>query len=378
MYPCQPPHPYAVLGYFHITDLWKEKQIPTDLTPEGVTTWRIRFEKADLKEPSWWATKGDHPSEQTGTACNTPKTPTTICGKCTKPSKSIYTTEWFCLNHECDHYFMFPNGVAVDPKDLAYTDTFINERTPFVGEIPSIRPEVPDPSGMHGTELALRRGFVCPDCGCCNRRVFWSRWVCENVDCQYDLDALMLPYPAAMLEEENSTFDGRMATKRVTNGINLNSVAQAVYPFDPFATIYHRGYLQFSQTLTLGGYGVRQYFLADSGGQILGSFTIFSASEKVKCQPNGPWDLFRELERTDLGLRRNAAAVQGRKWPSIKKYGTVLTNGCRQARRVHTAFPAKLCKFPARYANASADRPRAPGTSLAWRSSPRALMRRPT
>ncbi|KAK4164687.1 hypothetical protein QBC43DRAFT_334230 [Cladorrhinum sp. PSN259] len=28
LYPCKLPHPYAVLAYFRITDMWKEKQIP--------------------------------------------------------------------------------------------------------------------------------------------------------------------------------------------------------------------------------------------------------------------------------------------------------------------------------------------------------------
>lgn len=312
MYPCQPPHPYAVLGYFHITDMWKEKQIPPTGT-NAITIWRIRFEKADLEEPSWWATQAEHPTEQIGETSDTPKTPVAVCEDCDISSKEIFTAGWFCLNHTCDRYFVFPNGKAVDPKGLAYTETFLNERTPFEEDVPSIIPPVPDHSGRHGTELALRGGFVCPDCGSCNRRVFWNRWVCENPNCQYERNAPILPYPAALLEEENADFDRRMDKKRTTYGVNLNSVAQAKFTIDPFATIYHRGYLQFSQTLTLGGYKVRQYFLPDSNGKIVGSFAIFSASEEIKCRPNGAWDLFRELERTDVGLRRNPSAVVGRK-----------------------------------------------------------------
>lgn len=213
----------------------------------------------------------------------------------------------------CEHYFVFPDGVAVDPKGLAYTSVFLNERTPFKGEIPSIKPAVPKSAGFNGTEMALRRGFVCPDCGCCNRRVYWNRWVCENKECQYTRDAPMLPYPAALLKKENEKFDRLMDTRRRKYGVNENTLHQDAYSHDPFATIYQRGYLQFSQTLNLGGYEVRQYFLPDAQGKILGSFSIFSASQNVNSRPDGPNDLFRTLELTDIGLRRNPAAVVGRK-----------------------------------------------------------------
>jgi hypothetical protein len=208
---------------------------------------------------------------------------------------------------------VFSTGAAVDIKDLAYTEKFLNERTPFVGEVPSLKPPVPDSAGLHGTELALRRGFVCPDCGCCNRRVYWNRWVCENKECEYARDAPMMPYPDALLEAENKKFDARMQKKRTTYGVNENTLGQDSYLFDPYATVYQRGYLQFSQTLTLGGHQVRQYFLPDSQGRILGSFSIFSASQEVNSRPNGPDDLFRTLEVTDIGLRRNPSAVIGRK-----------------------------------------------------------------
>jgi hypothetical protein len=292
--------------------VWKEKHIPTSGS-KAVTVYRIRFEKADLTEPSWWSPEVAGSTQPMAAFAETLKASVATCGECGTPSKEIFAIGWFCLNYECGHYYVFPNGVAVDPKGLAYSEAFINERTPFGGEIPSVTPPLPDHSGLHGTELALRSGFVCPDCGCCNRRVYWNRWVCENKDCQYTQDAPMLPYPDELLEQENKEFDSHMASKRKRHGVNENTLKQDPYPLDPFATIYQRGYLQFSQTLTLGGYKVRQYFLPDSQGIILGSFSIFSATKSVNCKPDGPDDLFRALELTDIGLRRNPAAVIGRK-----------------------------------------------------------------
>jgi hypothetical protein len=302
-----------VLAYFHITDVWKEKYIPAE-GRKAVSVYRIRFEKTNLSDPSWWIPEGADTADSTvATATSTPKASVITCGKCNNPSKHIYAVGWFCLNHGCEHYYVFPDGVAVDPRGLAYNSAFLKERTPFEGKIPSVKPPIPNPAGLHGTELSLRRGFVCPDCGCCNRRVYWNRWVCENKECQYALDAPMLPYPAALLEKENEKFDRVMDRKRNAYGVNENTLQQDAYFLDPFATVYQRGYLQFSQTLNLGGYEVRQYFLPDAQGKILGSFSIFSASQTVNCRPDGPDDLFRTLELTDIGLRRNPAAVVGRK-----------------------------------------------------------------
>jgi hypothetical protein len=310
LYPCKPPRPYAVLAYFHITDMWKESHFYAG-TESPIYTWRMRLEKADLTEPSWWVPDGQAVQGFDPSAAESIKAPIATCSKCKVASKEIFTAGWVCLNHNCEDYCRF-SDIAVALKGLEYTQAFLNERTPFQGNVPSVVPPVPDATGLHGTELALRRGFVCPDCGCCNRRVYWNRWVCENPDCQYARDAPMLPYPDALLAEENAKFETKTQSRRRQYGVNENSLNEDEYEMDPFATIYQRGYLRFSQTLELGGFKVRQYFLPDAQGQILGSFSIFSASEEV----NGGWYgsdyLYRTLELTDIGLRRNPAAVFGR------------------------------------------------------------------
>jgi hypothetical protein len=312
LYPSCCPHPYAVLGYFHITDVWKEKQVPEG-AQMPVKIWRMRFEKANLAEPSWWAPEGAYTVGSNVPVDLSVKTRVVTCGQCNTPSKEIFTSGWFCLNSACDHYFVYATGGSVDIPCLAYNQEFLNERTPFVGEIPSIIPATPDPTGLHGTEIALRRGYVCPDCGCCNRRVYWNHWECENNECDYACNALMRPYPEDLLKLENTTFDFKMNKKRNNQGVNDNTLNHNGFLHDPLATIYNRDCLPLSQTLTLGGYNVRQYYLPNSEGKILGSFSIFSAKPEVLTKPNGPNDLFRTLELTDIGLRRNPAAVVGRK-----------------------------------------------------------------
>jgi hypothetical protein len=279
-----------------------------------VKIWRIRFEKADLTEPSWWTTEGETTTQADASLNLVPKTARHTCERCGTDSKEIFTAGWFCLNDQCEDYYIFPNGIPVVLEGLTYTPALIQERTPFAGEIPSIKPPVPCHNGLHGTELILRRGFVCPECGCCNRRVYWNHWVCENQDCQYARDAPMLHYPTELLQKEDAKFDARMDARRKSNFVNYNPDNQVGRIHDPIAARYVRTYLPDSQTLVIGGYLVRQYFLRDCiNDQVIGSFSIFSSNDAVNAQPDGPDELFRNLELTDIGLRRNPVAVIGRK-----------------------------------------------------------------
>lgn len=293
--------------------MWKEKQIPKGAqTP--VAIWRIRFEKADLAEPSWWIPKGQAPTEADISAGLSLKTPVETCSTCGISSKEIFTAGWFCLNNKCKNYYVFPTGKSVDLVGLTYTSTFLNQRTLFIGKIPSVTPPIPSHEGLHGTELAVRRGFVCPDCGSCNRRIYWNNWVCENPNCQFIREAPMRPYPAENLDKENERFDKLMVKRREHWGVNYNPLKNADRIHDPLASHYNRGLLPYSQTLTEGGHLIRQYFLNDAAGKILGSFSIFSSTETINAQPGGPDELFRSLELIDIGLRRNPAAVAGRKY----------------------------------------------------------------
>ncbi|KAK3336035.1 hypothetical protein B0T19DRAFT_408328 [Cercophora scortea] len=122
----------------------------------------------------------------------------------------------------CDKFFDFAGKkVAIDVNKLTYTKAFLSERTQFQGDIPSLKPPIPGSEGCHGTEKVLRRGFVCADCGCCNRRLFWNRWFCENRG--FTLDATMQPYPDHVLEEEAAKFDGLMSRRRRQNAVNRGS-----------------------------------------------------------------------------------------------------------------------------------------------------------
>ncbi|KAK4178904.1 hypothetical protein QBC36DRAFT_181507 [Triangularia setosa] len=299
LYPCQPPAAYSVLDWFHITYMWKEK-LRTRGSHQFFTVWRIRFEKANLLAPSWWIPIG-HEENITPVTC-----PVRVCIACLQESKEIFTIGWFCLNHDCANYYQISRGQEVDIDSLRYSEAFLNERHPYNGQLPSLMPEIPGiDSNQYGTELHLRGGFVCPRCHHACRRLLWNWLQCEIPGCEFKQAASMSPYPQTELNDEVEAFSKKMESRRRKHRIH-----------DPLVTIWNEAYAVRSSMTNLRGYTVRQFFLTDSTEKIIGSFTIFRSNEHINARVDGPDELFRTLEVEDIGLRRNPAAVVGRKFYS--------------------------------------------------------------
>ncbi|KAK0633210.1 hypothetical protein B0T14DRAFT_418195, partial [Immersiella caudata] len=305
-YTCTPPAAYAVLDFFHITNVWKEQE----LTARGhfVKVWRIRFEKVDLKKKSWWQPNGLHISD----ALEAPSPTVRACEYCKFDSIQIFSKGWTCLNHTCGAYYAtLSDHLARDPGCLTYSSAFINQRNPnlaALGSLPNLAPPIPDlvALGSHGTDRISRRGFVCPSCGCCNRRVFWSRMVCENESCNFAQAAQIFPFPLKEIEKEATILDNYLARRSARNCINHGIILAPRH--DPYAGVLNRQCINLMDTVDIGGYKVRQYILPDELGRPIGSFTLFISSPKVNAANNGPTYMFNELERADIGLRRNTVA----------------------------------------------------------------------
>ncbi|KAK3330470.1 hypothetical protein B0H66DRAFT_612078, partial [Apodospora peruviana] len=320
---CKPPHPYAVLDWFHITDVWGELHVIRE-GQDPVRVWRIRLEKADLFKQSWWIAHAKSQTPRTpspSTAHN--RAPLRPCPSCLETSNVIFTAGWTCLNNNCDSFFKFPatanDGEEIPINELAYAETFLHERTPFLGiDIPPLDPGLPDFAGLHGTEKVLRRGFVCPDCGHCNRRIYWNRLACEN--CPYKLETIMQPYPDDELETDNPKFDELMAKRRKQKKASLAVLGAKDVAAGPVATRINNNCICVTQHLMLGRYQVRQYFLPDPEGTIVGSFSLFISNQHINAAPNGPNDMFREIELADVGLKRNSAAIAGHKLEGLTRH----------------------------------------------------------
>ncbi|KAK0655894.1 hypothetical protein B0T16DRAFT_292826, partial [Cercophora newfieldiana] len=293
LYPCEPPAAYAVLDFFQITHVWKEQEFTA--RNEFVKVWRIRFEKIDLNKVSWWHPNGLHIAD----ALTAPRLTVRVCKSCDKESPEIFRQGWTCLKHDCDDYYStLADLLAHDPKCLVYSDAFINHRNSnpaALDSLPSLTPTIPDllALGSHGTDLASRCGFVCPTCGCANRRVFWNRLVCENQACDYVRVAQMLPYSLSKIDEENVNLDRILAKRRSTNGVNTDVFEAEI---DMFASVLNRNCITMANNFEVGGY------------RPIGSFTLFISTPEINAMPNGPTYMFNELERVDIGLKRNTVA----------------------------------------------------------------------
>jgi hypothetical protein len=300
MWPVDVQHNFNVLDYFRITDLWAElnvvdvKASSTDddelAAHDEVKTIRVfafRMEKVDLLKPSWW----DHnPSSY----ARGPGAEKHSCASCGQENKQILRAGWTCLNYECPAFFHDANGSRV--TDLTYCDAFLEERSDFIGPIPSLKPELTIDTengiGLYGSEAVYRSGIVCT-CGSCTSRVFWNRWSCEN--CGKEMRTTMVPYPMELVKAETELFDKTVARLRKGNHVPDGSHATKL----DRTAVRHRD-------LDIGLYKASQFLLPDAKGKTIGSITVLRANETI-CK-RGPNKMFDTLSVSDIGLRRNAVS----------------------------------------------------------------------
>ena len=114
------PHRYNVLAYFRVADVWFEKIG----TKSGA---KVRFEKLDLANKSWWATKNSPPPlplEQR----NFDIKPTTMqCPACLELSTQIYSEGWMCLQPSCENFWIIDTSNS-PPASLTFHPVFLSSR----------------------------------------------------------------------------------------------------------------------------------------------------------------------------------------------------------------------------------------------------------
>ncbi len=169
-----------------------------------------------------------------------------------------------------------------------------------------------------GTEVEFRKGMVCPRCGCCAPRAYWDRWECPNERCKYRHYVNMLPYPLSSAREEEK----RPSISRVKAGLKPGELLK-----DNIVT-------RLPEVTFESGFVATTYHLPDPEGKIIGSVTIFRATEQICMRENGPDELYRDLQAAvairdkddngqvipgmeksgKINLRRNPVRNPGRKW----------------------------------------------------------------
>jgi len=274
--------------------MWTEKS-------GGYITWMVRLEKVDLTSQSWWSPKVEDMSPvgpetvQTDARTIDPapaarQCAAMQCAECKETSKEIYTEGWACLTAGCSKFFDF--GHVVDDQQLTYHPAFLQERTSYTGNAPGpLSPPLISDADLiemsaFRAENISKKGIVCPDCRCCVLRRHWDQWACES--CGHVHRLSQRPVPIEELVKENIA-ENKITKEYATSGIKKSKTV-------------------------LGRYEVIRYIISDPTGVPIGSVTHLKADAVINQQPNGPDDMFQELQTNDLHLYRNAARHRGRKF----------------------------------------------------------------
>ncbi len=320
------PHYYCALDWFHVTDVWCENY-------KGLSRWMVRLEKINLDDKSWWSSKA---TPHTRPDFNAHKAEVKECPKCKKESKAIYKQGWTCLNADplpaslgkkvrekttCTEFFKF--GSDVNDTTLAYTEEFLLERTNFR--------ELRDPSGLEvhpgnlkpplltmedverlgyfGFEEECKRGVVCPVCGCCSRRVEWGRWICESSTSGGHFEYSL---PARIITADEAIANGNdiPPSMMLKSGKTHKDVFDDIVDRSEFHQEHVSGYQVYR-------YGMPDETTDDKPGAIIGYVYHLKSNVSTNQFPGGPDDLFEDLQRTDLGLKRNPSKNKQGKPPVL-------------------------------------------------------------
>jgi len=271
------------LDFFYVTAFWPENRA-------GHILYRIRLEKRDLLEPSWWVPEG---SQAMPTAEDLDvKALTKVCASCGTESPQIYTEAWYCLDAECNPKGLLSNGSSL--ASFTYHDAFLKSRAPqkldikppfdLIRSLPKGDPMVQDQASGHGAWMGLR----CPKCGRCNSRVEWDAWKCGGKGCGFvhPMKHTVLSYKTCISGEE---FDGHAS--------------------DPDFCI--PSLVDDLGTDILGDYRLRSFALLPDN-----FVTHIMANKTINGGAKGPNEIFHTLQQENLGLKRLELPSQARRSPS--------------------------------------------------------------
>lgn len=274
------PHRYNVMDFFRITHVWWESFA-------GKSGAKLRMEKIDISSKSWWAAKGSPsplPLHKRNCATEPKKEK---CSSCEHTSPQVYRHGWMCLRPGCSKAWTL-NGL-VPPAELEFDADFLAFRTPSAcGDglckklIRSFSSFIEDYSEDNTYSRSSWKGIVCPSCSKCVSRIHWGGWKCtddiayprkgsEKV-CAFEHMIAMRPVPL-----ESVVGDATRTPLRAAPGVRVTIESSSDCPYE-----------------------IRKYTLPNG----VGSITHFIATAASNSRPNGPNDMFQQMQLGEFGLRR--------------------------------------------------------------------------
>ena len=268
------PHRYNVADFFYVTKIWSELNGPH-------VVFMFRLQKVNLAKKSWWAPQ--HSPMPSAMRDYDTKATSASCLVCHQPSPQIYNEGWICTSYDGCPEMGKLNGQD-PPAQLTFNQDFLNERTqwPAAAMLPSeLIPSAPvvDSLDPHfTTSLTAWKGFVCPECQCCNSRIDWSWEKCQADGCTY---SHKISHPVvshlSLLPLHALEIDG--------HAVSLNE---------------YRGHVGHPEITSLGHWKLMTYKLCNDN-----YVTHFLANKHINGRPGGANDIFRELQRDEgIDLQR--------------------------------------------------------------------------
>ncbi|TID23723.1 Oxoglutarate/iron-dependent oxygenase [Venturia nashicola] len=266
------PHEFCVLDWFKPTHVWTEKVGDRRVI-------RYRFEVLDSGKAAWW--RGEGVVEAVELA-ELPPPFSHQCPSCQQESQQIYLNGWMCTNYDCLVLWQFIDGTDPDNSTLVYDPRWLKQTTPWSHASPP-QATKPDPWILakgsrqfdHGMVWQATKGIACPNCDMCGPREHWTYWECRNCHTRYETPRSIVT-PDLLHDWLNPVDTGYAHTK------------------DDF----HE-----SVKLTLlfiGNYRVHIYTIPGIDGFV----AHMLANKTVNEERDGPDDMFVQLQKEDIGLKR--------------------------------------------------------------------------
>ncbi|PWY80494.1 hypothetical protein BO70DRAFT_406448 [Aspergillus heteromorphus CBS 117.55] len=281
------PHRYNVMAYFRVTHIWYERMGKK----AGA---KVRFEKVDLSDKSWWTVKDAPPPRPIHERRFDVQAKSLQCSACHQWSVQVYKQGWMCLHPSCKKFWSIHNSPP--PLDLTFHADFLRARLPPDPEVQPHYSLVPDLLSTltedNGDAISKRiawKGIVCPWCSKCISRRFWQGWRCSEKN--------NLPTLSPGNESHRCRFEKMMrmqpvSLRSVIEDLELSPIKRALNFSPKFMTpeIDDR---------SLHPYRKLVYIIPG-----VGSITHLVSCKSINTRIGGPDDLFKQLQLADLGLQR--------------------------------------------------------------------------